>query len=417
MVNVDITNLKNGMILADDVKSDRGQILFEKGTVLDSNVISRLRFYGIESLYVEEDSVNNDPQMASLSAKEIEDLLYTPPTKSSGSKDIEYEENKNGLRTIKLSSPTGQKMHRSLGDSIEDAPAVQPAYQQSVRQTEQFRTFQMDYAFALNEVQALFKKIMDGKEPVFQDEMQAILDRLYKEDTSTLQTFDMLHNMRSADDPVYSHSLDVALISRFIGKWLKLSVSDQICLGICGLMHDIGKLDVPANILNKPGKLNEEELATVRRHPLFGFNRLKKLDIDPRIKKAALQHHERNDGNGYPLHRTSTEVHPFAQIVAIADVYDATTAKRSYRNAFCPFDVIDSFEREGISRYNTQILLTFLENIAQTYQNNRVILNDGRSADIAILNKHRYSRPVIRFFDGSFLDLSQSTDIWIQSVL
>ena len=418
MVSLDITKLKPGMVTADDIKSERGKVLFEKGITLDSPTITRLRFYGVETVSVDEASIaRTDTSIADIKA--LEEFLYVPDEPAAETKkEIEFEENEHGLRTAKLSSPTGKKMHRSLGEDVSDEEAARPSYQQSVRQNPKFHEFQMDYAFALSEVQTLFSKIMFGSEPVYQDEMQAILDRLFKSDTTTLQTFDMLHNMNnSTEDPIYAHCLNVALISRLLGKWLKLSVSDQICLGICGLMHDVGKLDIPAGILNKPGKLTEEELGIVRRHPINGFNRLKKLDIDPRIKKAALMHHERCDGMGYPYKRSALEVHPFAKIVAIADVYDATTTRRSYRNALCPFQIIDSFEKEGISRYDTQYLMTFLENIAETYKDNRVILNDGRSADIAILNKSRYSRPVIRFFDGSFLDLSQTQDVWIQSVL
>ena len=418
MAVLDITKLKPGMVTADDIKSERGKIIFEKGITLDGSTISRLRFYGIEEVDIDDASiVRTDTSFSD--AKALEEFLYTPDESADeDDSKIKFETNEHGIRTAKLSSPTGKKMHRSLGEAIDDDEEVKPAYQQSVRQNPKFHEFQMDYAFALSEVQTLFSKIMFGKEPVYQDEMQAILDRLFKSDFTTLQTFDMLHNMSSStEDPIYAHCLNVALISRFLGRWLKFSMSDQICLGICGLMHDIGKLDVPTEILNKPGKLTEDELSIVRRHPINGFHRLKNLDIDPRIKKAALMHHERCDGMGYPYKRSGTEVHAFAQIVAIADVYDATTTRRSYRNALCPFQIIESFEKEGISRYDTQFLMTFLENIAETYKDNRVILNDGRSADIAILNKSRYSKPVIRFFDGSFLDLAQTPDIWIQSVL
>ncbi len=407
------------MITAADINTKRGQVLYEKGMVLDHGTISRLRFYGIDEIEIEGDADPGIDKSAFgsdtvfvddiLSAEEIE--------KAVAAVEKTYEEKPSlASKTIDVASPTGQKMHRSLSDPIPDGVTASPAHQQTVRSTPEFQTFQMNYAFAINETKALFKRVQAG-ESVTQDEIQSIINRLYDENNTTLDMFDKLHNVRSGDDPIYTHCLDVAIISRILGKWMKFSLSDQICLGICGMMHDVGKMQVPDSILNKPGRLTEEELGIMRKHTIYGFNMLKNLELDPRVKKAALMHHERSDGLGYPFHRTTPEVHPFSQIIAIADVYDATTAKRSYRSALCPFEVIDTFEKEGIARYNTQFLMTFLKNIAQTYQNNRVILSDGRTADIAILNQHRFSRPVVALQDGTFLDLAQYPDLTIQSVL
>ena len=117
-------------------------------------------------------------------------------------------------------------------------------------------------------------------------------------------------------------------------------------LTLCGLLHDIGKLKIPDEILNKPGKYTDEEFDLVKRHTKFGYELLKTLNIDPHIKKAALLHHERCDGSGYPLKATQKDLDDFSMVVAIADVYDAMTAARSYRAPLCPFQVIERFEQE-----------------------------------------------------------------------
>ena len=106
----------------------------------------------------------------------------------------------------------------------------------------------------------------------------------------------------------------------------------------------------------------------------------------------------------------------FALIIAIADVYDAMTAARKYRAPLCPFQVIREFEHDGYHKYKTQFLLTFLQQIAATYQNNRVILSDGQAAKIILLNQRSLSEPLVQLNDGSCIDLA-SSPLYIQAIV
>jgi HD-GYP domain-containing protein (c-di-GMP phosphodiesterase class II) len=128
-------------------------------------------------------------------------------------------------------------------------------------------------------------------------------------------------------------------------------------------------------------------------------------------------HHERCDGSGYPQNLKGDAIEDFAEIIAIADVYDAMTAARSYRAPMCPFQVIAAFEKDGLGKYNTKFILTFLERIASTYQSNRVLLNDGRGGDIVMLNRRYLSKPIVQLDDGSCIDLSTTPELHIQSLL
>ena len=148
-----------------------------------------------------------------------------------------------------------------------------------------------------------------------------------------------------------------------------------------------------------------------------GYDILKSLPLDSHVKKAVLCHHERSDGSGYPTGLSQSDIDEYAAIVSIADVYDAMTAARSYRAPLCVFQVINNFEHDGLSKYNPKFILTFLSHIAGTYQNNRVLLNDGRVANIVMLNRNRLSKPIIQLMDGSCIDLSTQPDLHIQSVL
>ena len=206
--------------------------------------------------------------------------------------------------------------------------------------------------------------------------------------------------MHSSDDSVYVHSLNVSLICRQIGKWIKADDATLDMLTLAGLLHDIGKLKIPTELLNKPGKYTDEEFAQVRLHTQYGYELLKPLPLDAHIKLAALSHHERCDGTGYPNGLTTNDIDPYARVVAIADVYDAMTTARSYRAPLCAFQV-----------------LAFLNRIAGTYQNHRILLSDGRSANIVMLNDKQLSRPIVQLDDGSCIDLSTAGDLHIQAVL
>ena len=144
---------------------------------------------------------------------------------------------------------------------------------------------------------------------------------------------------------------------------------------------------------------------------------LSNQDIDNRIKQSVLLHHERYDGSGYPNGLTSELLPDFAMIVAIADVYDAMTATRSYREPLCAFEVIAKFEHDGYQKYHTKFIHTFLHQIATTYQSNRIMLNDGRGAKIVMLNQSCLSKPMIQFDNGECIDLSTCSDLYISKVL
>ena len=133
-------------------------------------------------------------------------------------------------------------------------------------------------------------------------------------------------------------------------------------------------------------------------------------------KNAALMHHERCDGSGYPFGLTGNRIDKFAKIVSIADVYDAMTAARVYRGPLCPFTVIDIFEKEGLQKYESEYILCFLKNVVLTYIGQRVRLTNGQEGDVVFINPQQLSRPMIKCGD-TFVDLSKQKDIAIERLL
>lgn len=143
-----------------------------------------------------------------------------------------------------------------------------------------------------------------------------------------------LSNLNSYDSDTYIHSVNVCVLSVLIGLALGLTDHKLRNLSQAALLHDIGKICLPLSLLNKPGKLTEEEFAEIKKHPLYGYNLLKRNNcFSSIVKKSIISHHENEDGTGYPQNLTSDKIPTFAKIIHVADVYDALTAKRVYKDA------------------------------------------------------------------------------------
>lgn len=293
--------------------------------------------------------------------------------------------------------------------------AREESYIESLRNSADFRKFNRTYVDTVNQVEGSFNDVISGNE-FNPDKLLAETDRIIRECRNGAHILEMLHGIRNYDDMTFVHSLNVALICNIFAGWLKLSAEDTRILTLAGLLHDIGKLMVPTEILGKADKLTDDEYKIIQKHTTKGYQLLKDQAIDQRIKLAALLHHERCDGSGYPNKFTGEQIDDFAKIVAIADVYDAMTSNRTYRNAICPFDVVENFERDGLLKYDPGYLLIFMERIVESYLHNKVRLSDGREGEVVMINKLALSRPVIRIGNG-FVDLSKEPDLTIEEII
>ena len=391
MITLTVDNLTPGMIVASPIVTKRGQTISKPGEKLTPQLIAKLSFYKIDVVTVEGQA--SAPVDTEAVAK-----------KSNPKPDDKKAEPQN---TNKLDKP---KEESRVSDQI--------TYSQRLKQSSHFQKFQSDYALNIANLKEHFNSIIAGGNADCCTDLLEQCETLFKSKT-TLELFDMLANMRNLEDPIYSHSLNVGLIARCIGKWLHLSKSDLNTLTLAGLLHDIGKTQIPDDILNKPGKYTDEEFATMKTHPLLGKKILNGKGFDSRILAATLQHHERSDGSGYPRGLMEDEIDDFAAIIAVADVYDAMTSARAHRDPLCSFQVINQFEKDGLNKYHTKYVLTFLEHMANTYNNSRVMLNTAKTGRVVYINKSDLSRPVIQLDSGEIISLAdnQHKDLYIKSIL
>ena len=162
-----------------------------------------------------------------------------------------------------------------------------------------------------------------------------------------------LANTIDAKDPYTNgHSLRVAKYSQEIAKRAGMSKDEQKVIYQMGLLHDIGKIGVPDDIINKDSRLTDEEYAAIRKHPAIGSDILKTIEEIPDIMVGARWHHERYDGHGYPDGLAGTEIPESARIIGVADAYDAMTSKRSYRNILSQEVVRSEIERGKCTQFD-----------------------------------------------------------------
>lgn len=286
----------------------------------------------------------------------------------------------------------------------------------SLRDTKEFQVFKQNFDSAFHTMQDNINAIVQSEAPIDTDALLKQTDSIFTQDMTNFRLFDMLHHMRHYDDSTYVHCINVALICNVFGRWLELEESEVKVLTLCGLLHDIGKLQIPDSIIKKPGKLTENEYSIIKQHPYKGYQLLQKQDLDPRIAQVALLHHERCDGTGYPMGFTSNKITDFSKIVAIADVYDAMTSARIYREGLCPFKVISMLEAEGAQKYDPRFFLPFVEHTINTYLNCDVRLTNGNVGRVVFINKQNLSKPIVKV-GTQCIDLSKVTDLGIESII
>lgn len=227
----------------------------------------------------------------------------------------------------------------------------------------------------------------------------------------------LLFTMQRVDDYTFHHSVNVAAVAGLIGKWLKLPEEEQNELIQAGLLHDIGKSQVPLEILNKPGKLTAEEFKEIQKHPVYGYEMIKEsADVSSAIKQAVWQHHEKMDGTGYPLQIPAERIGLFSRILSVADIYDAVTSDRVYHRKMTPFQAMDLLMRERCDKVDTHICTVFLDQIRHFFVGNQVKLTDGREAEIVFMPPEA-NRPLVKTQDGEFIDLNGMEELDISELL
>lgn len=227
-----------------------------------------------------------------------------------------------------------------------------------------------------------------------------------------------LENLGDYDSRTFMHSVNVATYSGILGIVLGFTEGQIKNLIAAGMMHDIGKVNIPKEILLKDGPLTEEEQKLVHQHPKLGYEMIKDYySVQATTKVAVFEHHENEDGSGYPRHLESDAIHIYAKILHVCDVYDAMISKRSYKEAINPCDTLEFIMSQVGKMFDENIVNTFIRVIEPFPVGMQVELSDGTQAIVIQSNRGFIQRPKIRLIKtGEDIDLMETLNLTIVKV-
>ncbi|MCR4653840.1 MAG: HD-GYP domain-containing protein [Eubacterium sp.] len=351
---IDIDHATDDLRVGTPINDSQGRTLVEPGTRLTPYIIEHLKSYNISKIVVEQNNTSKrhsktDDDISTAAKQRIKELYTPDPAR------------------VRLSSSTKKNMLQGMR-LIYDPYTSQ-------------------------------KELANTAKSIINDLMKAIK----KNDAVTVN----VNDLRLNDRYTYSHSIDVATIAIIIGKTQKRTQSDVFDLGMAGLLHDIGKMRIPKEILHKPTSLTPDEYEIVKKHTIYAYEMLEdNADIKDSISLGILQHHEKLDGSGYPNGDRLGMIHPYAKILAIADIFDAMVTSRPYRKGISPRKAAEMLL--GMSdKLDIKDIQAFLNTIILYPANTIVRLSNGESAKVIRKNPNYPMRPVVvGIHTGTVYDLA-----------
>lgn len=347
--------LQEGMVIDQSILDSTGRTLVARKTVLDDYLINSLRKLNITGIYIREGEEE----------QEIETKNISPAT----------------LKTIEREMKN-DRVKVTLSESVKERVATGM----------QFMFNNPKDAEMMNAANSISGELMKA---ISQNDAIAV-------DISALKV---------SDEYTFKHSVDVASIAMIMAKQCNMSDKSVYQIGLAGLLHDLGKSEIPNEILNKPGRLTDEEFAVIKKHPIYGYNLIKdKTELSPEILLGVLQHHEKINGKGYPMGVTDNKLTPFARLLSIADIYDALVTERPYKKGFTPRDSVEMI-MAMTGELDIKFIKVFMESVILYPVDSYVKLSNGELGKV-VENVVGYpTRPkVVGLTTGKVYNLYEDTN-------
>lgn len=250
---------------------------------------------------------------------------------------------------------------------------------------------------------------------------QLIADRQLEQLCDGARAVTQIHNMNRDGSYLLHHSLHVAILAGLMGRWLHWPREHRERLVLAGLLHDVGKLKISDDILNKPGKLTPSEMEIVRRHSSYSAEILAKCGLSGEmdIMAGVLQHHERGDGSGYPSGIKKEIISPFGKILAILDIYDAMAANRAYAHKVSPFEIFDRLNADMMEdKIDAEYGVLFVKKVCHALTGSWLRLTSGEKAKIIYIDQSRTNAlPIVETTEGKFYDLAHDGRVKIVELM
>lgn len=229
-----------------------------------------------------------------------------------------------------------------------------------------------------------------------------------------------LARLKGKDDYTYLHSVAVCALMVALGRQLGLQGDELRDVGMAGLLHDVGKMLIPQEVLNKPGRLTDEEFELVKQHPTRGWELLKESKSVCGIAlEVCLHHHEKVDGSGYPHRLSGDALTRVARMGAVCDVYDALTSNRCYKNGWEPGETLRKMAEWRNGHFDETVFHAFVKTVGIYPTNTVVKLKSGRLAVVMDQSEKSLLTPVVKVFFSTrsnthiapeLVDLAKSPD-------
>lgn len=359
MQKIRVDWLKPGMRLAQDVQTARGDILLYAGTELSQIYINKMISLGIASVLV---------HLPKEETKEVNHSLGKKISSDGVSEEVRYQAQELVDDILKDIKETGQ---------LSDSHVVQTK----------------------GTVGKIIEDIMENRVIVEKIEDYEPLNSVVDQLITQKEIFSNLETIKDYDEYTFVHCVNVCIMSVIMGWALDYSKEELMELGVGALLHDVGKVKVRKDVLNKPGKLSDEERLEMERHTSYTFEILKlRDDISQYAALIAYQHHERFDGQGYPQGLKGSYIHLYSRIVAIADVYDALVTDRIYRPRLHSYEAAEIIQASSGTHFDPALVKVFIDNIVIYPVGSPIELNNGCRGVVARINKSMPARPVVIIF-------------------
>ncbi|MGG1664627.1 HD-GYP domain-containing protein [Brevibacillus sp. NRS-1366] len=277
-------------------------------------------------------------------------------------------------------------------------------------------SFQQSFDKAVSTLKSLMIRVQGGNNiPVMEvRELVAPIILQFQKQPEVLLS---LRSFSRLDSYAYEHAVAVGIISYMIAKWIKVPEKEWMQVALAGTLLDIGKTKIDRRVLQKPGKLTAEEFEEMKKHTVYGYQIIKSSHgLSEGVALAALQHHEREDGSGYPLGLLGSKLHLYSKITAVADVYHAMCSDRIHQKALSPYLVVDQLVQDSFGKLDPSIVRTFVEGITQFAVGTVVELSDGTIGKIVFTDRNQPTRPMVET-GGKIINLVDSRHLSISRVM
>ena len=266
----------------------------------------------------------------------------------------------------------------------------------------------------LDSTKHIAEEVTRGR-PIPIDIVQGIVKEINEQITENKNLYIDLMGLRSKDNYTYEHSLGVCVVATTFFRSSALTREELYDVSMAALLHDIGKTKIADEILKKPGPLTDQEFEIIKQHPVLGY-RIVANDLKHQgIAHAVLQHHEREDGSGYPLKLLSAGIHPYAKIINIADTFDAIVSERVYQEKRTPIKAFEEISR-SVRKFDQTIYSSFINQFSQFYIGSPVTLNTGHKGSIVRIDIESPGQPMVKVGDN-IIDLKKLQGVFITEMV